>query len=292
MKCKFGWIGVFLIYTLVAYGQRPVSNMYMFDFIQQTDDYYEFSHPRFLTGFNNNGYNNQPYFISNKVLYFASSRRNATQVDIYALNIQQKTKTQITRTPTDEYAPNLLPNRQFLSCINVDGTDHRLWKIPIDRSNSGTFLFPQETYIGYHLWMDDEHVALSIGDRPTSLGIGNMSDGTVKYITSNVGRCFQVLPDGRLVYIQKLGQSTWYIKALNINTGRSEILIESKNGQEDFIILTDGTIIQGNGDKLYKFNPKLDKSWKVMANLGEYGVKNIKRLAWNGNRKLVVVDEM
>jgi len=291
MKCKFRLSFLFFLLSISLFGQRNASNMYMFDFIQQTDDYYEFSHPRFLTAFNSNGYNNQPFFISDKVLYFSSSRRKATQVDIYALNIQQRTKTQITSTPTDEYAPNLLPNRQFISCINVEANNHRLWKIPIDRSDVGSFLFSNESHIGYHLWIDEQYVALSIGDKPTSLGIGNMEDGTIKYITSNIGRCFQVLPNGNLVYLQKLGQSTWYIKGLDLNTGRANILIEAKNGQEDFIVLTDGTIIQGSGSRLYKYNSKLDNTWELLADLSIYGIDNIKRLAWNGDRKLVIVNE-
>ena len=46
-----------------ALAQLPKSNIYMFDMAQATDSTYEFSNPRYLTLFNQYGYNNHPSFF-------------------------------------------------------------------------------------------------------------------------------------------------------------------------------------------------------------------------------------
>jgi hypothetical protein len=59
---------IFAQFLTVGMAQLPTTNVYLFS-IQRTGDNFTFYNPRFLTGFNKYGYNNQPHFVSNNEIY-------------------------------------------------------------------------------------------------------------------------------------------------------------------------------------------------------------------------------
>ncbi|HHH49361.1 MAG TPA: hypothetical protein ENK52_00085, partial [Saprospiraceae bacterium] len=63
---------LFLLFGIVSisFAQLPSTNLYSFKMNQVTDSLFIFSQPKFLTAFNQQGYNNQPKFINNEEIYF------------------------------------------------------------------------------------------------------------------------------------------------------------------------------------------------------------------------------
>lgn len=280
----------FLANTATAQGP-PNSNVYLLE-MDQRDSVILFSGPKFLTDFNRNGYNNQPAFISNTELLLTVQLSGDTQTDIYLLDLEKKSKLRLTRTGESEYSPKPSPGDLYFSVVRVE-TDversQRLWQYPLDRADGGKAVFKYLRGVGYYHWMDRFTVALFNVSSTNYLSIGDTRDGTTRQLTPNIGRCFQASPNGRLVFVHKITENNWMIKAMEKGSLRIQEIIKTVPGAEDFVILSDGTMLMGKGSRLYKFHPNLDKDWVEMVDLSSLGIFNITRMDARGN-KLVLVD--
>ncbi len=278
----------------------PVSNIYLFDFQEKSDSVFLFTNPKYLTAFNSMGYNNQPAFISNDELYFTVQfSDDTTQTDIFGVNFSNETLTQITATSESEYSAQVLPGptgelgtANFVprfSCVRVeaDGVSQRIWEFPKDRSNNGEPIFDDLVNVGYYLWVVQNALAVFQVGAPHNLAIVNRVSARKKNITANIGRCFQPMPKGNMAFVHKLGNS-WLIKELDPRTSKTTLLTGTLPGSEDFVSMPDGTLLMGNGSKLYKFHKGQDSGWREIADFSYYGIQQISRLAVRGNRIAIV----
>lgn len=250
--------------------------------------------PRFLTQFNPKGYNNQPRFFSPSELYLTVQiPSDTTQTEIYALNLLLHTNTRVTATSTPEYSPTLMPGGRRFSAVRVEADgSQRLWSFPLDRSDNGQPVFPALTNVGYHCWLNDTLAAVFLvgeTDSQHSLALVSLRSQTPRRIAFRAGRCLQKMPDGRLAYVLKATEQTWFIKLFDPRDNTSTDLVKTLPGSEDFAILPDGTFLAGNGAKLFQFNPRRQRDWLEIADLSRYGVRSITRLAVSADGKLAVV---
>ncbi len=280
-----------------AAAQLPKSNVYLFDLRQVSDSTFEFSKPRYLTHFNSRGYNNQPAFFSNNELYLSLQMPYESQPDLYLFDLDKKTKTKVTETVEGEFSPSRMPDYYNFSAIRQEfqGRDTllRLWQFPIDRLSNGKPVFKYLTGIGYYNWINGSEVAVFIVDNPSYLAIADTRTDDVYPIATNVGRCFQKLSNGSLVYVQKSDSGTWLLMEKNLyNRARQPTKITTTlTGSEDFVVLPDGTFLMGKGSRLYKFNRFSDEEWVEVADFRYYDIRNISRLALSPDYKLAVVAE-
>ncbi|MBK8969505.1 MAG: hypothetical protein IPM36_23150 [Lewinellaceae bacterium] len=242
------------------------------------------STPRFLSGFNPQGYNNQPQFFSPNELYLTVQfPADTNQTDIYALNLLTRTTTRVTATTTPEYSPTLMPGGRRFSAVRVEENGaQRLWSFPLDRADNGYPVFPALTNIGYHCWLRDTLAAVFLvgeGTTPHALGIVGTGKQQPVRVAFNIGRCLQKMPDGRLAYVHKATDQTWFLKAYDPVKGGSDILITMPAGSEDFAVLADGIFLAGQGAKIVQCNPGRQNVWQEIADLSTYGVRSISRLA-------------
>ena len=267
----------------------------LFSLPTPTDGLWRPTAPRFLTAFNPKGYNNQPAFFAPNELYLTVQQpADTTQTELYALNLLLNTSTRVTATPTPEYSPTLMPGGRSFSAVRVepDGAQ-RLWAFPTDRSGSGRPVLPDITNVGYHCWLRDTLLALFlVGDNSANHALALVSTTGRQQptrIAFNIGRGLQKMPDGRLAYIQKATEQTWFVKTYDLQKKTSEILVKTLPGSEDFIVLADGTLLAGSGPKLYQYHPNRQSDWKEVADWSRYGVQKITRLAASTDGKLVAV---
>jgi len=256
----------------------------LFSLNKNTDSLWQPFSPRFLTAFNPRGYNNQPNFFPNNELYLTiQTPSDTTQTEIYSLDPALKKYTRITATPaTSEYSAVLMPNQRRFSAVRVeeDGTQ-RLWTFPIDRSDNGRPEFLDITGVGYHCWLNDTLTALFIvgeNGAPHSLFTAGIRSQKLWRVASNVGRCLQTLPDGRLAFVQKATEQTWFLKTYDHEKMYSEIVVAMPPQSEDFVPMPDGTYLTGSGAKIFQYKPG-SASWKAIADISKYGVNSITRLA-------------
>lgn len=289
------FLSAFLLIVAV-YAQPQRSNIYLFS-LQVSDTSMKVSKPRFLTHFNDNGYNNQPAFFSNNELYISAQTAYDNQTDLYMLDLEKKTKGKVTSTAESEFSPQRMPDFYNFSAIRqeINGRDTllRLWQFPIDRLTNGKPVFKYLQGIGYYHWLNGYQVAVFMVDRTNYLGIADTRTDKVEPIATNPGRCFVKLPNGNLAYVQKSDFMNWRIMEKNLYRSNMEAVavIQTRPGSEDFAVLPDGTFLMGQGSKLYKFNKFKDKDWVEIADLRFYNINNITRLAVSNDYKLALVTD-
>lgn len=271
----------------------PITNLYMFQ-LATKDGKVIFTNPVFASKFNPDGYNNQPAFFSENEVYVTVQTKNGAQTEIYSLHTDREELTRVTETDESEYSPTVMPDNRNFSVVRVDadgkGTQ-RLWKYPIDRSNSGSLIFKNLTNIGYHSWINDNEVLLFLVDAPNQLVIGDIRTGTTKYVAQNPGRCFKKMSNGNIAVVHKSSDNAWFIKELNINDGTLLTIVQTLGGSEDFEILADGTFIMARGSKIYKYKKGESSNWELITDLNGFGIQSVTRMAISRGGKVVLVGQ-
>ena len=279
----------------LAAQRLPLTDVILFVMTAGADSLWRPTAPRFLTVFNRRGYNNQPSFFSNNDLYLTVQLpADTTQTDIYSLNLASQTLTRVTETSrTAEYSPTLMFGGQRFSAVEVgeDGTQ-RLVSYPLDRSGSGRPELSKVTGIGYHCWLRDTLAALFLvgqNDAAHVLYVAGTRGQKLQRVTANPGRCLLPIAGGKLAYVHKATEQTWYLKIYDPQKLTSENLVKMPAGSEDFVLFPNGAYLVSSGAKLWQYQPGRQSAWQEVADLSKYGVKNISRLAVSRDGKLAVV---
>lgn len=274
----------------VLSAQLPSTDLYMFTLLNNGERI-TLKNPLYLSGFNPDGYNNQPYFISPREVYITSNFYDKDFTDFMRLDLLNEEYYRVTATDSiSEYSPTPRALSGYFSAVRVekDGTTQSLWLYPNDHSNSGKRIFENVDNVGYHCWLSEEEVALFLVSTPMKLAIGNVETGTVSNIIEDIGRCFQQNSNGDLLFVHKISEETWYIKSYSIEDQKASIITQTRPNSEDFALLSDGTILMAEGSKMYSIHPTRDEYWKEIIDLEEWEISNITRLAVSRNRLILV----
>lgn len=281
----------FLLLSAKLSAQLPNTQLYTITFEMGTDSM-SISQVQYLSDFNPKGYNNQPSFFNENELWITSNYKNANKTDIFKLNTKREEISQITATSSSEYSPTLMPNKKEFSVIRaleIDGeTVQWLWAYPINQESCGKAIIEDIKNVGYHQWISDHEIALFLVGDPHQLVIHDLDDGSNTPISKNIGR--SIIKRGENIYfVYKLSNKFWHLKSYNLITKKTDLVIKTLPDQEDFTMSREGYFIMGKGSELYMFDPAHDKNWKRVADLSQYGLQKISRLAISGNQ-LAVVD--
>lgn len=280
------------------FAQLPVTKVYSFDFSRR-DTSFEFSNPLYLSAFNPNGYNNQPAFIEDDVLLLAVQYPDMPQPDIFSFDLGDRTQTRITRTRSGEYSPQPIGDGTKFSAVRQEylGRDTvlRVWEFPANRIDNGRPIFKYLNGTGYYTWLNSRQMALFLTGIPSQLVIGDLTTDKTVPVAEMPGRCFKRLPNGNLLYVQKSNNplEPWLLMEQNLyrlNQPPRQVTA-TLPGSEDFVVLNDGTILMGNGSKIYHYDPIRRGEWREIVDLRFYGIRKISRLAYNERNKLAVVSE-
>lgn len=279
-----------LLFVLtITFAQLPTTNVFVVDFTQVDENNYNVENPIFVTSDNSNGYNNQPHFIGKRL--YISSARGSEVTDVYAYDFEKEIVIQVTNTAKSEFSPTLMPDGAHFSsvCIEADGSTQRLWKYPVNMIGFPELVMDKVYNVAYHTWVSSSKVGLFIVGEPNSLQLVDLNTRENKKLATNIGRSLHAMGN-YLYYLQKSKNSSWSIKRYDtLNLDASTIAI-ALQGQEDFIVLPDGTLIMGADSKLYKFKPTKDLDWIEIVDLKPIGVNKISRLAFDSG-KLAIVSE-
>lgn len=278
----------FLVINLFAFAQSN-TEVFLFD-LEINDKQFLLSSIKNIS--NNEGYDNQPSFLDNNTILFASTRKG--QTDIAKYNINYDSKIFINHTDGNEYSPLKIPDVKAVSAIRLDkdGTQ-KLYKYSLKNGESDVLV--EDIVIGYHVWFNDNIlVSAVLEDGGLSLFSTNFKEQKNYNLQANIGRSLHKIPNSDLVsYISKENDSLWEINSVNPVSGITKSITVTLPESEDMCWLPNGTILMGKDDVLYKYNPKTDVSWIEVASLEEYGITNITRLVVNSDAtKLALVGEI
>lgn len=274
-------------------GQLPTTNIYHFT-MTKVGKKYRLKSPQFFTSFNKDGYNNQPSYFEDKVVYFTTDYYGGDQTEIAKFDLFDKTLTRITYTEEKEYSPTALIGKDGFSVVRVeaDGETQTLSIYPLDGIGYPKRYMNNTSNIGYHHWLDDETVALFLVEEPNhNLAIAHAQSERRKIIIDKVGRCLKKDKKGNLLFVHKQSADEWYIKSYNRDSNKSKTILTTLKGVEDFELLNDGTFVMGKGSVIYKHLPGMDVGWVEMADLSEFGISNISRIASRKNSLILVNTE-
>jgi len=224
------------------------------------------------------GYDNQPAFSPDGAALFYTSIREDGQADSYRYAIAEKTTTRVTSTPEGEFSPTVVPGGGALSVIRTaaDGTQ-RLWRMPLGPGEPSLILKDVKP-VGYHAWLDSRTLVLFVLGSPATLQLANATTGASEVVGSNPGRSLHRIPGTtRASFVDKSG--VWTIRSLDPATKKTEPIVATLDGSEDYDWTPSGLLIMGQGSKLFAYRPGKDTTWRFVADLSGSGVRQITRLA-------------
>ncbi|MDZ7714625.1 MAG: hypothetical protein U5J95_00280 [Balneolaceae bacterium] len=258
--------------TLYAQNNTEV---FVFDLNKEGQNY-SLSNPVNIS--DNPGYDNQPYFLADGSAVLFSSTRNG-QTDVLRYNLSDGSKTWLTDSEGSEYSPTVMPNGKYFSTIILeeDGTQ-QLWKYPFSGDKAEVLI--SDIVIGYHAWYNENTLYSFVLGEPPTLQRSDLNTGNHMVITENPGRSLHKIPDsGNISYVDKSDSTKWIIKSIDPDDGTITPLAETLSESEDMAWSPSGYIFMGKGSKLYVNNIKMDNRWTEIADLGDWELSNITRLA-------------
>ena len=280
---------ILLILSGNLYGQSG-SEIYLFDLSSDIKGV-TIANPKNIS--QRPGYDNQPHFYDNGKRMLFTSMEDNSHTNIYSHHIKSGKTRKVFNTAVSEYSPTPFDDGKYFSCVVVEENgDQRLWRYKTNGKEKSP-VFNNINFVGYHCWIDEHRLGLFILGDPNTFQIGNKVTGNSLYVTEKIGRSIHLMPGEQelLAFVQKQDSTHWVIKSLDPNSLVMQDIIETLPGSEDFCLTSDGTILMGQGNALFKYNIKTDVNWSKVADLADYGIKtNCSRLAVSANnQKLAVV---
>lgn len=239
---------------------------------------------------NNEGYDNQPSFLNERYIVFASTRNN--QTDIAKYDMRYNSKSWLNFTEGGEYTPLKIPNSNEVSAVRLD-PDGKQRLYAYNMSNGESKEIIENLVVAYYTWADDHTVVSAVieGDN-LNLYATNTQDNSSRQYATNVGRSFHKIPDSDKVSFISKDNEQWQIKSLNPSTGDTKVIANTMEGVEDICWLDSKTILSGKDNILYKLTLNKDNYWKQVIDLSSNGITKITRLSTNteGTKLLIAGD--
>jgi dipeptidyl aminopeptidase/acylaminoacyl peptidase len=235
------------------------------------------------------GYDNQPSFMPDSRSMLFTSNRAGGQTDIYRYDLASKTTTRITSTPESEYSATVMPGGKRFSVIRVEkDSTQRLWSFALDGTDPRVIL-PALKPVGYHAWLDEDHLALFVLGRPNALVYGNVKSERCDTLARGIGRSLARLPTSPGFSFTQLVDSAQRVRTLAAPGTTPRDVVSLPKGSQDLAWMSDGTLLTGSGTKIL--------SWQsgaiAWATAGELtGLRDITRLAVSPDGKWLAIVAM
>ena len=253
----------------------------------------EFTISNFRNISNNQGYDSQPSFANNNTLLY--SRTQQGQTDIARYIISEKNYYWINHsTSGGEYSPQSFPKSKNVAAVRLDTSGlQRLYKY--DFKTMESTLLIEELQVAYYSFFDKKTILSSVlSGNNLDLVISNLSKKTNDTLIENVGRSIHKVPNTKdtMSYTSINEEGNMDIFQLDMKSLESFFVAELPIGIQDHIWLDDSRLLIGSLDKLYMLDFFGSEDWKLVADLSEYNIKEITRLAVSPDgTKLAIVAE-
>src|SRR4030095_1310758 len=204
------------------------------------------------------GYDNQPSFSPDGNRILLTGNHDGKQMDTYVFDRAARRLSQLTHTTEGEYSPTFLPSGAGepggFSVIRVepDGTQ-RLWRFTA-KGESPELVLRDVKPVGYHAWVDADHLALFVLGQPATLRLARVSTGAAEVVASDIGRSLHRVPGSRQVsFIQKESSGEYWVKQIDIDSKAITPLVRTAEGSSDrdCAWMPDGkTLLMSSGTKI------------------------------------------
>ncbi len=234
------------------------------------------------------GYDNQPYFHPDGRRLLYTSIDGDGQADIWIYDLEEKTRRRLAETAESEYSPTPIPGDDAVSVVRVEADSRqRLWRFPLDGGRP-ELLLPDVEPVGYHAWSRAGQLALFVLGEPPRLERASPGKGSGEVLAENIGRALHRVPGRATVsFVHKEDKGSWMIKEIDLGTGSTQDLIETRPGREDFNWSPAGDVWMGDGSALYVWSPEGDGGWRAAADFADHGIAELTRIAVHPEGRLL-----
>ena len=208
----------------------------------------------------NKGYDNQPSFYSKKLLVYASTRKN--QTDVLQYNTSTQEKKWLTSTGYgSEYSPQKIMGDEALSAIRLDSSGlQRLYRY--DLKEDASVPIHKSLKIGYHVWYKKDLLIATVlvADRMDLVYL-NLKDGSEKILALDVGRSLHKIPKSNAISFISNKNNKSVLTYMDMNTFSTQTLFSFPEGVSDLCWLNEHSILFPNKNSimLHQFKKNLTK---------------------------------
>lgn len=284
LNMKYG----LLIICLLRYGilLSQSTEIFMFDIKKNENGGIEVSNRINIS--NKKGYDNQPFVSEDSKTVLFTSKRDSISTEIYQYDIKSKKTKRLTNNKENEYSPKIIYPEE--RCMVVKGPEQRISLYSKDFASEDTFYVSKDS-VGYYYYLGNGKIAANILTKQHSLQLLDTANPKEPLsIAVNVGRTILPYKNG-ILFVQKgaTKNDKNTICLYEFNTKKIITIIDLQPEKEDFNIYERFlyTIFDG---KLYECILDEERNWKEVADLTQFNLKGITRLAIDNQfSKLVVV---
>lgn len=283
---KYFFFSLFFLSFYIGIAQ-PNTEIYLLDIsFSETD--FTISNFRNIT--NNEGYDSQPSFLDNNTIVY--SRNNKGQTDIARYVISENTFYWFNHSTTGgEYSPQHIPNSKNVSAVRLDTTGlQRLYTY--DFKTMESTLLIDDLQVAYYSFFDKKTILSSVlNGNQLDLVLSNLSKKTNDTLVEDVGRSIHKVPNSKeeMSYTSVNEEGNLDIFQLDMKSLESFFVAELPIGIQDHIWLDDSKLLIGSRDKLFMLDLFGNGDWKLVADLSEFKINNITRLALSPDGKTVAI---
>jgi Tol biopolymer transport system component len=280
---------VFVILILggqILFAQAPDSELFLFS-IEKKDGKYIFSGGENIT--NNPGYDNQPSFSLDDRSILFTSNRNSNNFDIYEYDLADKKVSQIITSENGEYTAKELDKNTITFVREGKGQEMTVWKFDRTTKKESLALKNKEpvAYYAFNskgdalVWIRYAFMMHFVNpEKDINKYVANYAQPSVPHLIPKTDN---------FSFMQRQPDDELWIKEFNPKTQAVRPIVNSKDGKKDYCWMPDGSLLIGSGTKLFRFDEKIDKDWVLLADLSEFGIKDITRMSVSFNGKYLAL---
>ena len=227
------------------------------------------------------GYDNQPHFPPGERLVLYTAVDSVGQADIWSYDLSSGDRRNVTRSPQEsEYSATVMPSLARFSAIRVEAdSTQRLWSFDSGGTNPEVVLRDIQP-VGYHAWLDDDHLALFVLGTPATLQIASVVEGTARVVAEDIGRSLHRIPDrGSVSFVQWVEPGRGWINEYDPETGETRRLAPLLEGNEFYAWTPAGVLVMGQASKLFRWIPDESTAWEEIADLETADILEITRIS-------------
>lgn len=274
--------------TFFSFAQEN-TEVYVFDIFPAYEGF-ELLNARNIS--NNEGYDNQPSFISNEMVVFAGNNDGQTDIAEYNLTLDLQ-KWVNSKTEGGEYSPQKFPSNNSIAAVRLD-TDglQRLYQYDPKSGNSQEII--KDLQVAYFaFYNDNKMLGTVLNADKLDLALIDLKTKSIDTLFYNAGRSLQKVPKTHFMsysLVNEDGNLDLYL--LDMNNYESYFVAELPIGIQDYVWINDTQVLVGSNSSLYLYDTLGGSEWNRVASLEGYGINNITRMAISPNgKKLALVAE-
>src|SRR5262245_14998284 len=236
------------------------------------------------------GYDNQPSFTpDSRSILFTSNRDGRGQTDICGDGVGGKSRSRVTTTTESEYSATVMPGSRRFSVIRVEkDSTQRLWSFTLAGTDPQVIL-PALKPVGYHAWLDDDHLALFVLGSPNVLVYASVKSGKADTLVRGIGRSLARMPTSPGFSFTQLVDSAQRVRTLTGPGATPRDVVSLPRGSQDLTWMPDGTLLTGSGNKVLSWQSGAI-AWATAGDLA--GLREITRLAVSPDGKWLAIVAM